>query len=109
MEIFSPVSWLAITYSPGEEVASIFTRALARSRFSAASIQRGPSLSTLKMPTGGIMGSYVWANVAYQTTLGHLCLPHTTAPFCGSEPQLIQGAVGAASSRTYPNRTPRPC
>jgi hypothetical protein len=56
MEIFSPVFWLAIMYSPGEDVASSFTRALARSMVAAASIQRGPSLSTLKMLNRGIMG-----------------------------------------------------
>src|SRR5260370_28178860 len=88
MEIFSPVSWSAITYSPGEEVASIFTRALARSRFGAASIQRVPSLSTFKMSNRGIIGQHAWSNVAYQTTLGHLCLPHNTHAFAGRSVRL---------------------
>src|SRR5260370_6908568 len=55
MEIFSPVFWLRIRYSPGEDAASIFTRALARFRFAATSIQRWPLLSTLKISNGGIM------------------------------------------------------
>jgi hypothetical protein len=42
-------------YSPGEEVASIFTRAWARAMSAAASIQRGPSRSTLKMLNRGII------------------------------------------------------
>src|SRR6266404_6504634 len=56
MEIFSPVFWLAMMYSPGEDVASIFTRAFARSRSGATSIQRSSLASTLKMSNGGIMG-----------------------------------------------------
>src|ERR1700730_2263976 len=56
MEIFSPVVWLRMTYSLGEDAARILTRVLAASRSAAASIQRRPLLSTLKMSNGGIMG-----------------------------------------------------
>ena len=53
MEIFSPV-WPVMRYSPGEDAASFFARALARSRSPADSIQRRrPSLCTLKMLKGG--------------------------------------------------------
>src|SRR5258708_13116476 len=44
-------------YSPGEDAPSTFTRALARSRSTATSIQRSPPLSTLKMSNGGNIAS----------------------------------------------------
>src|SRR5712671_2340097 len=70
MVVFSPVIWLRMVYSPGEEAERTRTRVLARSRSGAASIQRRPLLSTLKISNGGIMAGLRW----YQNTVAPLCL-----------------------------------
>src|SRR5712672_1752061 len=57
-------------YSPGEDAERTRTRALARSRSGAASIQRRPLLSTLKISNGGIMAALRW----YQNTPRPICL-----------------------------------
>src|SRR5258708_12038788 len=55
MEIFSPVLWLKMMNSPGEDAPNTFTRALARSKSTATSIHRTPPSSTLSMSKGGNM------------------------------------------------------
>src|SRR6266481_6254548 len=62
MEIFSPVFWLWMMNSPGEDAENTLTRDLARSRSGAASIQRRSPPSTLKMSNGGIMAGRCVSN-----------------------------------------------
>src|SRR5215472_8955953 len=58
-QVFWPVK-LVMTYSPGEDAASTFTRVLARSKLTAPSIQRRvPSICTLKMWNGESMAGLV--------------------------------------------------
>src|ERR1700756_2226847 len=62
MEIFSPVFWLWMMNSPGEDAESTLTRDLARSKSGAASIQRRSPPSTLKISNGGIMAGRCVSN-----------------------------------------------
>src|SRR5712675_2112367 len=78
MVVFSPVIWLRMVYSPGEDAERTRTRVLARSRSGAASIQRRPLLSTLKISNGGIMAGLKW----YQNTPPPICLSRGAKQNC---------------------------